>query len=52
MSKRLDKPYRSGRRTESLKTKCVQSDTFVIIGFQPGYGAVRTPLANIKVASL
>ena len=51
VSKRLDKPYRSGRRIEWLKTKCVQSDTFVIIGFQPGSGAVRTPLANIKVAS-
>ena len=51
VSKRLDKPNRSGRRAEWLKTKCVQSDTFVIIGFQPGSGAVRTPLANIKVAT-
>ena len=34
-----------------MKTKCVQSDTFVIIGYQPGSGAVRTPLTNIKVAS-
>lgn len=51
VSKRIDKPYKSGRRTEWLKTKCVQSDEFVIIGFQPGSGAVRTPLANIKVAT-
>ena len=51
VSKRLDKAYRSGRRTEWLKTKCVLSDTFVIVGFQPGTGAVRTPLANIKVAT-
>ena len=50
VSKRLDLPYRSGRRRDWLKTKCVQSDTFVIIGFQPGSGAVRTPLSNIKVA--
>ena len=28
----------------------MQSDTFVIIGFQPGSGAVRAPLANMKVA--
>ena len=28
----------------------MQSDTFVIIGYQPGSGAVRAPLANIKVA--
>ena len=51
VSKRLDKPYRSGRRTEWLKTKCVQSDTFVIIGYQPGSGAVRTPIANLKIAT-
>ena len=51
VSKRIDKPYRSGRRTEWLKTKCVETDTFVIIGFQPGTGAVRTPLANIKIAT-
>ena len=51
VSKRIDKPYRSGRRTEWLKTKCVQADEFVIIGYQPGGGAVRTPLPNIKVAS-
>ena len=51
VSKRIDKPYRTGRRTEWLKTKCVLTDEFVIIGYQPGGGAVRTPLANIKVAS-
>ena len=50
VSKRIDKPYRSGPSRDWLKTKCVQSDTFVIIGFQPGSGPVRTPIANIKVA--
>ena len=50
VSKRLDRAYHSGRSRDWLKTKCVQSDTFVIIGFQPGSGAVRAPLANIKVA--
>ena len=29
---------------------CVLSDTFVIIDFQPGSGAVRAPLAKIHVA--
>ncbi len=51
VSKRLDKPYRSGRRLEWLKTKCVQSDAFVVIGYQPTSGAVRGALANIKIAT-
>ena len=51
VSKRLDRVYHSGRSRDWLKTKCVQADTFVIIGYQPGSGAVRTPLANIKVAT-
>ncbi|ACK52012.1 DNA polymerase LigD, ligase domain protein [Methylocella silvestris BL2] len=50
VSKRLDKPYRSGRSKDWLKTKCVQSGEFVVIGYQPSSGAVRAPLANIKVA--
>ena len=45
-----DRTYHSGRSRELLKTKCVLSDIFVIIGFRSGSGAVRTPLANIKVA--
>ncbi len=52
VSKRRDAPYRSGRRGEWLKTKCVQSDTFVIIGYQPGSGTVRVPIANLKLATL
>ena len=52
VSKRLDVPYRSGRRGEWLKTKCVQSDTFVIIGYQPGATTVQVPIANLKVATL
>ncbi len=51
VSKRLDKPYKSGRRLEWLKTKCVQSDAFVVIGYQPTSGAVRGALANIKIAT-
>jgi bifunctional non-homologous end joining protein LigD len=33
ISKRLDKPYRSGRGTEWLKAKCIQTDEFVVIGY-------------------
>ena len=33
ISKRLDKPYRSGRHADWLKIKCVLSDEFVIGGY-------------------
>jgi bifunctional non-homologous end joining protein LigD len=35
IAKRRDAPYRSGRGGEWLKIKCVQSDTFLIIGYEP-----------------
>jgi bifunctional non-homologous end joining protein LigD len=50
VSKRLDAPYRSGRSKTWFKTKCVLSETFVIVGYQPTSGAVRGALANLKVA--
>lgn len=33
VSKRLDKPYQSGRSTSWLKAKCAFADPFVVIGF-------------------
>ena len=51
VSKRLDKPYRSGRSRKWLKTKCVKSDAFVIVGYQPSSSIVRAPIASIKVAT-
>ena len=33
ISKRLDRPYRSGRHDDWLKSKCIQVDEFVIIGY-------------------
>ena len=33
ISKRLDKPYRSGRGVDWLKAKCIQTDEFVIGGY-------------------
>lgn len=33
ISKRLDRPYRSGRHDDWLKSKCVQVDEFVIVGY-------------------
>jgi bifunctional non-homologous end joining protein LigD len=50
VSKRLDAPYRSGRSKSWLKTKCILSESFVVIGYQPTSGAVRGALANLKVA--
>jgi bifunctional non-homologous end joining protein LigD len=45
--KRVDLPYRSGRSQDWLKVKCVQSDAFVVIGYQPdGRGGI----ANLKLA--
>jgi bifunctional non-homologous end joining protein LigD len=33
ISKRADRPYRSGRNDDWLKSKCIQTDEFVIIGY-------------------
>jgi bifunctional non-homologous end joining protein LigD len=33
ISKRLDKPYRSGRGVDWLKAKCIQTNEFVIVGY-------------------
>ncbi|MFT3731050.1 MAG: non-homologous end-joining DNA ligase [Hyphomicrobium sp.] len=33
ISKRIDRPYRSGRHEDWLKSKCIQVDEFVIIGY-------------------
>ncbi|WP_244622607.1 non-homologous end-joining DNA ligase [Microvirga brassicacearum] len=46
VSKRRDKPYTSGRVKEWLKTKCIQSDTFFVIGYEKTAGA----LASIRLA--
>lgn len=35
VAKRLDRPYRSGKNGDWLKAKCIQSDTFVIVGYVP-----------------
>ena len=35
VSKRADRPYRSGRNGDWLKSKCIQTDEFVIVGYLP-----------------
>jgi bifunctional non-homologous end joining protein LigD len=48
VSKLIDSPYRSGRRNDWLKVKIIQSDDFVIIGYQPDD---RGGIANLKLAA-
>jgi bifunctional non-homologous end joining protein LigD len=40
IAKRLTAPYRSGRGGEWLKIKCVQSETFLIVGWEASTGAL------------
>ena len=35
IAKNLDQPYRSGRTGDWLKIKCIQSDSFAIVGYEP-----------------
>ncbi|MGO4677826.1 ATP-dependent DNA ligase [Bosea sp. 2YAB26] len=40
IAKRRDAPYRSGRGGEWLKIKCIQSEGFFIIGYEPSWAAL------------
>ena len=40
IAKRRSAPYRSGRGGEWLKIKCVQSESFVILGYEPSAAAL------------
>ncbi|GAA3099947.1 hypothetical protein GCM10010520_51680 [Rhizobium viscosum] len=40
IAKMLDAPYRSGHLGDWLKIKCVQSDSFFIIGYEPSAAAL------------
>lgn len=55
VAKDRERPYRSGKRPEWLKIKCVRRDNFVIVGFEPSTvpGAIgRLLLAARKGAGL
>ena len=52
IGKHRDRPYRSGRYGDWVKVKCVQSDTFAIIGYEPSTalpGAVASLLLAAEV---
>lgn len=40
IAKRRSVPYRSGRSGDWLKIKCVQSESFFIVGYQPSAAAL------------
>ena len=46
LSKRVDRPYRSRKSGEWLKTKCLRTGDFVIVGYQPDD---RCRIANLKL---
>jgi bifunctional non-homologous end joining protein LigD len=56
IAKRRDLPYRSGRKGDWLKIKCVQSETFAVIGYEPATaqpGAIKSLLlAAVKAGKL
>lgn len=51
IAKHRDRPYRSGRTGDWLKIKCVQSETFAIVGYEPST-AVPGAIASLLLAAL
>lgn len=50
IAKHRDRPYRSGRTGDWIKVKCVQSDSFVIVGYEPST-AVPGAIASLLLAA-
>jgi bifunctional non-homologous end joining protein LigD len=50
VAKHRDRPYRPGRTGDWLKIKCSQSDSFVIIGYEPST-AVPGAIASLLLAA-
>lgn len=50
IAKNEDCPYRSGRTGDWLKIKCVQSDSFVVVGYEPST-AVPGAIASLLLAA-
>ena len=51
IAKNLEQPYRSGRTGDWIKIKCVQSDTFAIVGYEPStasMGAIASLLLGAR----
>ena len=50
IAKRLDAPYRSGRHGEWQKIKCVQSESFLVVGYEPS-DAMRGAIGRLLLAA-
>jgi bifunctional non-homologous end joining protein LigD len=51
IAKHRDRPYRSGRQGDWLKIKCIQSESFVVVGYEPSKtmpGAVANLLLGAR----
>lgn len=50
VGKRLDQPYRSGRTGDWVKIKCVESEAFMVVGYEQS-AASPTGLASLALAA-
>lgn len=50
IAKRRDRPYRPGRKGDWLKIKCVTSETFLVVGYEPS-SKVRGAIASLLLAA-
>ncbi|MGO7847570.1 non-homologous end-joining DNA ligase [Rhizobium ruizarguesonis] len=50
IAKRRDAPYRSGRAGDWLKIKCLQSDSFFVVGYEKS-GAARGQIGSLLLAA-
>jgi bifunctional non-homologous end joining protein LigD len=50
IAKHRERPYRSGRTGDWIKIKCIQSDAFVVIGYEPST-AVPGAIASLLLAA-
>ena len=50
IAKHRDRPYRSGRQGDWLKIKCVQRESFVVIGYEPS-AAMRVAIGSLLLAA-
>jgi bifunctional non-homologous end joining protein LigD len=51
VSKRRDDPYRSGRTTSWIKSKCLNRDEFVIIGYLPASNAPGAAIGSLVLGA-
>ncbi|WP_224007713.1 non-homologous end-joining DNA ligase [Aureimonas sp. SA4125] len=50
IAKHRDRPYRSGRQGDWVKIKCVRSESFAVIGYEPST-AMRGAIASLLLAA-